>query len=631
MIEEQSKMINGYITKLEEIKAKVTPNTNTNKEIVTEIEFFINWLKEILNLIDKKLIDWEICFTIENLVKNSGFDYLERTLFSEEGKLQVNRFDKELIYSAYRNHNIYQILKALGFSKQNSVLIGANGSGKTTLANAFMHSFKMDVGTVIPAQKFLAIPTLRTTPNYEATQKKYHELEKRPLRKIGIEEHQGEYKINYWTQFFAADYARIVATLVAERNQKRNLLCDRIQRKEKIKNEETALRCTLDLALEIWNDLISHRILYCDSSNNLMVIDETRPPNYSPQDYPADQMSDGEKVLFYLIGKVLLASGRHIIVDEPEMYLHKSIVNKLWDRLENEKKGSVFIYLTHDLEFAATRSAQKAWISSFTYPDTWKIEVIYENEIPEELLLKLLGSQREILFCEGDENSLDYRIYEVLFPHFTVIRAGSCKRVINYTRAFNHINVANTKAYGIIDSDFRSANELDTYKQDNIYSYKASEIENLFLIEEFLEIYAARFLATDKVQDLKEKIIAKFSAERELQASQFVASKINHIFNDKHVQAGNNIALVKSHYSSFTQQIDIDNWYSNRLEEIDNFVNQGDYNAIIRIYNNKGLRALVEQSFGIKSHSKKALSFLKENTKAQEILRGAFPNELLKD
>lgn len=81
-----------------------------------------------------------------------------------------------------------------------------------------------------------------------------------------------------------------------------------------------------------------------------------------------------------------------IIVDEPEGYLHESIINKLWDILEKLRSDCVFIYLTHDLTFASSRRGNKFWMKNFTYPDNWEIVTITENEIPESLLMEILGS-----------------------------------------------------------------------------------------------------------------------------------------------------------------------------------------------------------------------------------------------
>jgi len=52
-------------------------------------------------------------------------------------------------------------------------------------------------------------------------------------------------------------------------------------------------------------------------------------------EYHGKEMSDGERVSLYLIGQFLCAPENSIIiVDEPEIHLHKSLVDKLWNKIE---------------------------------------------------------------------------------------------------------------------------------------------------------------------------------------------------------------------------------------------------------------------------------------------------------
>ena len=71
-------------------------------------------------------------------------------------------------------------------------------------------------------------------------------------------------------------------------------------------------------------------------------------------------MSDGERAIFYLIGQTLLADENILlIIDEPELHVHRSIMSKLWDELEAIRADCALVFITHDLEFAASRAAQK--------------------------------------------------------------------------------------------------------------------------------------------------------------------------------------------------------------------------------------------------------------------------------
>jgi len=72
-------------------------------------------------------------------------------------------------------------------------------------------------------------------------------------------------------------------------------------------------------------------------------------------DYPAQSMSDGERVALYLAGRVLDASPGIIVVDEPEVHFHSRLAIQFWDELERLRADCRFVYITHDLTFARSR------------------------------------------------------------------------------------------------------------------------------------------------------------------------------------------------------------------------------------------------------------------------------------
>ena len=58
--------------------------------------------------------------------------------------------------------------------------------------------------------------------------------------------------------------------------------------------------------------------------------------------------------------------GGWIFVDEPELHLHKSIQASLWTAIEAVRSDCLFVYLTHDTEFAAAfPQAKKIWLKNF--------------------------------------------------------------------------------------------------------------------------------------------------------------------------------------------------------------------------------------------------------------------------
>lgn len=349
------------------------------------------------------------------------------------------------------------------------------------------------------------------------------------------------------------------------------------------------------------------------------------------QTYELNKMSDGEKVVMFSIAQVLQApTESFIIVDEPELFLHKTIVNKLWDKLEHERKDCIFVYLTHDLDFASSRkTAKKLWIKSYTYPDLWEIEAIPENEIPENLLLEIVGSRKNVLFCEGDKGSNDEQILNYLFPDFTIVPVSSCTQVLNYTRAFNKISNINIKAIGIIDADFRVPEELVKLEKDKIFAMKVAEIENLFFSQNFQSLLEIKEENPGSLKRIKELVIIELEKEKYLQTSNFVSSKINTFFNNSHINKGNTITTVKVNFNDFVSKIEIEEWYNERLKQIEKIIEDKDYESAISIYNNKGLRKIGNQVFKITNFEERAFKLLQKEAEAKNALRSLFPKELI--
>ena len=516
------------------------------------------------------------------------------------------------------------MLKAIGFANSNVVLIGANGSGKTTFANSIRNYLEeTDNGIVLPAEKLLIFPTYSFVPTYHKAYQDYEKRQKDILDNKQTFDTSKSDDIPYeLTKKYGSEMRILVSTLLGERIERRNKYCSRINNGDIVDTDE--FRSKLDEVIDIWNYLIGHRELFCDDSANLLI-------RYQNSIYPAYKMSDGEREIFYVVGRVLLAKDSSLIViDEPELHLHKAILNKLWDLLEQKRNDCMFVYLTHDIEFASTRIAKKCWLKAYSdnIKETWELEPINNNDIPEALLMKLLGSRKRILFCEGKKNSLDYPILETLFPDYTITPLSSCKDVINYTKSFNKISNRYVEAFGIIDRDFRDNEQLDKLKKDSVFSYDVAEIENLFLIEDFIIEFAKYKNERCDIADIKNKIFDLFRKNIQQQVAFFICQKIDYFFKNSNLKRGKNKKQVEELYSLFINEVKIEDWFAERTHEIENVLNCNDYEKAILLYNNKGLHSIIEQSLGITRYNDKALDFLKNSDSAKGILRKVFPAEI---
>ena len=576
---------------------------------------------------------------VEDQIPESLFDRLAnliRTLEVEKLRTHQNELQKLHNFEKYRDlaENVFvnsffvsktfYLLKAIGFTSSNVVLIGANGSGKTTFANSIREQLeKTDNGIVIPAQKLLVFPTYNSIPTYKSAFADYESRQKVCLddKQTFKAEKNDDYPYSLSKQF-SEELRILVSALISERLERRNNFCSNAREGDIIHLND--FKSNIDEVIEIWNHLIEHRTLLCDNLGNLQI-------ECGDEKYPAYKMSDGERVIFYVVGRVMLAKESSlIIVDEPEMHLHKAILNKLWDILEEKRKDCMFIYLTHDIDFASTRIANKRWLKSYSSStsgifENWEIESIADSEIPEALLMKILGSRKKVLFCEGKQGSLDRQIIELLFPNFTITPLASCKDVINYTKAYNKISNKYAVAYGIIDRDFRTKEQLDKLAAENIYSYDVAEIENLFLIEDFIKGFAEYKHEPCDIDNIKTQILALLTRNKEQQISSYLIQRINYNFNESHVRNGKDKTEVEANFNEFVKQIKIEEWYNIRLQELDDVIKTSNYAKVIMLYNNKGLHSIIEKALGISSYNLKALEYLRNSQNARDVLHNVFP------
>lgn len=287
-------------------------------------------------------------------------------------------------------------------SAKSLVVTGANGAGKSRFGVWIEdHNSSGDVHR-ISAQRALNLPDLVNPMPLESAQRSLHY----GRYEAGWSEstyRQNKFSRRWGGQPFTrmlSDYELVVSALFAD-EVRRN--------RDYTVAAQTALpgtqppECKLDTLQRIWSRIFPHRDL---------IIGQDRVSAKIPasgDEYAGNMMSDGERVAFYLLGQVLCApTDAIVVIDEPEIHLHRAIQVALWDEAEKSRPDCTFVYITHDLEFAGARSAaRKIWVKSFDGSSwTWD-EVEPQEDLPDHLVFQVLGSRRPVLFVEGEANSLD--------------------------------------------------------------------------------------------------------------------------------------------------------------------------------------------------------------------------------
>lgn len=495
-------------------------------------------------------------------------------------------------------------------NRNSVIIIGANGSGKSKLG-AWIERQDMKNVHRIGAQRDINLEENIPLKNYREAVDSF-------LFGTPIEAHQ-ESKIFRWgedkynTTKLLNDFNDVVAALISLTNNDNNKFAFECSKISDRNSWPTPPITATHKLIRIWDDIFPQRKLELLDSKFL-----ASPRNNIEHKYNARQMSDGERSVLYIVAQVLcVPKNKYLIIDEPELHLHRSIMNRLWSNLEKFRPDCFFIYITHDTFFAASHSdSDKIWVKDYN-DEKWNIEVLQDHNLPEDLLFEILGSRKNVLFVEGEMNSYDTKLYRLLYPNFHVVPCGSCFQVISRTKAFRNVETLHHfSVYGIIDRDFRSPREIEKYKEDNIYVLAVAEIENLFLTEEIVR-FVAEYLRKDPntvFNDVKNHILARFKLQLEHQICKSIVANLKFQLSSIELSQKNEEA-TKNSFNAGILQIDFEKTKAQQRKIYSAALASEDYDHILRIFNEKGLSKAVGQYFGLQNncYCDIILSLLKED------------------
>lgn len=485
--------------------------------------------------------------------------------------------------------------------KQSIVLLGANGAGKTRMS-VWIDENNPELNIHrISAQKSLNMPEYVSPTELKKAEDNFlygtTNDDRDWLKRYGKKNSRwgNEPEIHMLN-----DYQSLMEFLMTENFEKS------IEYREKHKdgNPEFDNETKLEKIKKIWEKVITHRKLkICAGKIEVESIGE------NTEKYNGNLMSDGERAIFHYIGEVVSAKDNSlIIIDEPENHLHNSILEKLWNEIEAERQDCVYLYITHNLDFARSRNnAQIIWIKNMLDKQKWDFELLNSDEFSDDLLLEILGNRQGILFIEGTpDKSIDRKLYSRLFPKYTIMPLEGCASVIQATKSYNKLPMLHYKIIkGIVDRDRRTEDEINSLLQDKIYVPSVAEIENLFLIPQVIEL-VARKQSIENVDVLleqtKEKTIEFLKLHLEEQALLFTKKRCQNTINNVCNQSTQTIDEYKTSLDEIVDKVKPQEEYSKACKELQKIVDDKDYLAALRVINNKGLLPFtnVSNAFGWK-------------------------------
>ena len=224
------------------------------------------------------------------------------------------------------------------------IIVGANGAGKSKLG-AWIEQQNFDKVHRIGAQRSLVY-------NENIQLKSYTDAENYVFygTDISINGYARINKSHRWNKKYTTtllnDFENVLAALLAKNNNEEHdfVAACKNSEKEGMQKPDVPIM-VIDKLKQIWDEVLPQRKLFMNDSKFYALFKK----DGSEVQYSATEMSDGERAVLYLAAQVLcVPPAKILIVDEPELHLHRSIMNCLWTALEQCRPDCLFMYITHD-------------------------------------------------------------------------------------------------------------------------------------------------------------------------------------------------------------------------------------------------------------------------------------------
>ncbi|MGT2895117.1 DUF4435 domain-containing protein [Streptococcus entericus] len=498
------------------------------------------------------------------------------------------------IISFYQN---IPLLNELIGDEQSIILVGKNGVGKSTLVNDLKRD-KLHNLFCIPAQKYLYMTGSSSTrlSNIDQVQDLFVSQN---LKVQGVFSYVGAEGDTYEL------FSKIIDFIVREHQS------------SKSDGEGTQIS-KLDEVNQIYSKIFDDIVFKTDSfSGQLNPRKEVS--------YHINSLSDGEKsALFYIICAVLAKEKTIFVIDEPETHMNMAICNKLWDLILETRKDCKFIFISHNSDFITSRLESRImWCQKYKNIGEFELTSLDTNGIgiDNKLLIELVGSRKPILFCEGETNSLDYQLFNILYSDRYLIKPIKGHRdVIEAVKAVKKLGTVGSSVVGLIDRDFYSQDILDNYKEIGVYHLPVNEVEMLLMKEPIVEKVLSEAVKGATFEDVKNEVRKSISNKKERQAGAYVKYVIEGEFF-RVSNLTNRLDISDAHTTISSNLQKMEQIFDERVSEIENLIDNDDYDKLISICNLKGEIVNGVMSKFENEYAKRALLKIKNSPDLQDYLR----------
>lgn len=472
-------------------------------------------------------------------------------------------------------------------------IVGPNGSGKSALMqHLFLNAYTPKIKRITAHRRTsLTSGTIDFTP---AARKQFY---------TNYLEYNRQDRSRYLDRYASEEQSAILFDL----DNKYNTINEDIANEVRKRDMEEAVGVDLKSPspFDQINKLLDHGRL---NVNLQRTKDRSIIANHSQgQSFEITKMSDGERSAMIIAAHVIPAEPETVfLIDEPEKHLHRSISQPFLSALFDLRKDCAFIISTHEIDLTIANSeARVLMLRSCQWSgdtcEAWDAEVIEPNsQLPEKLRLTeetkraILGSRKRILFVEGDSNSLDKQLYEVLFPNLDVIPKGKCENVINAGLGLRKSQeVHDVEAFGLIDGDNRMQKEVDTLSESDIFALGVYSVEALYYYSEVITAVAHHQVEfwgegnpNELVRLVNQKVIEVLkNPKKDPQLAERMAAR--RCERQVHDLFWSHVPNWKSIMDNSTQPICVPidpHLYPKELEHFNTLVDKGDIDSLIARY-----------------------------------------------
>ncbi len=448
------------------------------------------------------------------------------------------------------------------------VVVGANGSGKSR----FTARMAADLG-----ERAFVLSAL----NALFQRGKFDE------DVYGIDQLYNDSHVNRMLDADSTQLERLMAMLM--RDEMLNLIGYKLQLTE---NPDARLQATkLDEIIGLWQEIFPGNKILIERGRMLF----SSHQGEANDSYSAGKLSAGERAVIYYLGAITYAPQDSVVmVDSPEMFLHPTIMQSVWNRIELLRPDCTFVYTTHDLDFAASRSdATTVWVRSCdSAATTWDYAILTpDTAISDEIYAAILGARKPVLFIEGDgRHSIDSKLYSLIFKEFTVKPLGSCNKVIEATRTFNSLNAFHhMDSFGIVDRDRRDAKEVAYLRGKRILVPEVAEVENILMLEGVVRAVAHHCgKDEDRVfAKVKRSIIRQFGDDLKAQAMLHTRHRVKRTVEYRIDGRFSSVDMLEDHMMQLFHEVNPRGIYQEFLRRFTVYKAEGNYSEILKVYNQK--------------------------------------------